>query len=1050
SSSFYAVVTVTDTGGALSAVVSYYASEEAMSAGEELADSAAPAFINSYSYIEYDAALRKWVSDVNNVIGDGKPETVPSDNLLNSIAQAESGTTSDAVSVAVDDYVTYTIRIYNQCALELQVPKIIDDLPAGLDFVTKDKDGKPVNDGWTVKNDILVYEYPAGAAPDLQPSRNLDGNFLNADGSYDASMYTDITVVLQVNIDANADNLRNTAEIAKLVDKDGNEVPDVDSVPDENPKNDTTKDNEIEEQGKDKDGNDVDVKDEDDNDVADLNLKPVVVSVEVDKDTIKRTSAAFQGRTHSVESSIAGVHIDNIGEEEYLYNFDFRSTSSIAADELNVIDSLEAVDHGHITVTMFVTPSVYGDKDGIFNVWVKTKSGTGVSHGSPAPSAHKVYANPASEGWTLWAGSISSTNRERLAIYASDTIGSYNLGLSNGDYITDIMLKYGAVEVGFTSRNADTEVSNGHHRDSNGVAAHYGTAIRQLAEHEKTNHEAALPKGETTNWTPNEERHDHSHEAAAAGGLAPASYMVTATQELQSTDLVSSVTAYIARGDEMKDADQDAVLTRQIDSFSTNTKNVDVDSLVSQDSFLQNGRNQGVTFNEGQVSLSLPVTGDQLKTIMLSILILAILAVAIVLIAVHRRQRAPEGVAVEVRKEKPDKGRSIRKLFILPILVLSLGAVVPLDEAFAAPGDPENMTVEYRYTEGDSAPDIPRTVTQFGKSYRLINVTDAVPESTLPSTRTYVFNISGALTPEQMADIALVPGVVLTPASLTFEREVDKVVTITGLPNNDVDAIPYTQDFLCTSATDPSGQEMVTLTRAGVEFSDPVKDSYGLPVGYDAHVVYRGVESYSAVGYYTAEAVFQTEVEEAGINSYVIVAEYEPTDAPVATSVTRPAEPEPDASANEANIDDDVIPLTGPASEAWSLLSLLFGIVALIIGILTLFTAVRKKKEPEYKESDLIWHPDEDHDNGGEWVKPPFYRKRNFLKIATVILCMAPIMLFLLLENFLLQMVWMTIWTPLIAAFFVIAMVVFIIQLVMTKPVESKIHLGDGEMAKVS
>ncbi|MGI6106306.1 MAG: Spy0128 family protein, partial [Raoultibacter sp.] len=49
SSSFYAVVTVTDTGGALSAVVSYYASDETMSAGEELADNAAPAFINSYS-----------------------------------------------------------------------------------------------------------------------------------------------------------------------------------------------------------------------------------------------------------------------------------------------------------------------------------------------------------------------------------------------------------------------------------------------------------------------------------------------------------------------------------------------------------------------------------------------------------------------------------------------------------------------------------------------------------------------------------------------------------------------------------------------------------------------------------------------------------------------------------------------------------------------------------------------------------------------------------------------------------------------------------------
>lgn len=1064
---FWAVVTVTDNGdGTKSAAVVYYEDNNGQ-LGNPLATDTKPTFENDYK--EYDAALRKWVSDVNNVIADGDNTTVPADDLLASIATAESGTPSDAVKVKGDDYVTYTIRIFNQCAFPLAVPRVIDDLPEGLEFVTADADGNAINDGWTkiysaeLDKDILAYEY-AGAAPVLAPSRDLDGDFINADESYSSDMYTDIYVTLKVKLTATEDNLLNTAEIAKLTDEDGNEVPDVDSVPDENPYNDEIKDNEIEEHGRDKEGNKEDG-DEDDNDIANLTLTPIVLSVEVDKDTIKRTSAAFHGRTHGVESSTAGVHIDNIGSEEYLYNFDFRSTSSIAAEEFNVIDSLEAVDHGHITVNMFVTPSVHGDKDGLVNVWVKTKSGSGIPHGAAAPSAHQIYADPASEGWILWAGGISATSRERLAIYASDTLGSYNLGLADGDYVTQIMLEYGAVEVGFTSRNSDVAVSNGHHRDSNGVTSHYGSAIQVIGDHEQTDHEDALPKGETSNWTPDESRHDHTPEAAAATGLAPASYLVIATKELHDTDIVSSVKAYIGRsvdGLELKDADQDAVLTQQIESFTTEPENIEVNGVVEEDSFLKNADDQGVTFRNGQVNLpnssdkSMPKTGD-LAGMIPAIALLALLGLGLLVFARRKRQQAVEG---EFSQTKRKSNKDIGKLFISAILAVGLvGVALPLDVAEAALGDKENLVVEYRYSDGDPTPDIPPTVTQFGIKYRLVDTSDAVLESTLPSIRTYTFNIQGALTADQMNDISLVPNVAFTPVTIPFEREVDKTDTITGLATNDVDEIPVTRDFLCTSATDPSGQAMTTLDLVGVEYSDPVKDSFGLPVGYDAHVVYRGVETYNDIGYYTAEATYRTDVEEGSTNTYIIVAEYEPVVAKEEPKVSTPAEkdpePEPEteepeapAPANTTNIFDNGIPLSAGSHEAWSLLNLLMGLVALAISAVMLFTVIRKKKEPEYTEGDFVWQADEDHENGGEWVKPAFYRRRNFLKILTLVLCLVPGILFLILENVMLPMSWVTEWTPFIGAFFIIAMIAFIVQLVLLKPVESKVTYDANKTVK--
>lgn len=137
----------------------------------------------------------------------------------------------------------------------------------------------------------------------------------------------------------------------------------------------------------------------------------------------------------------------------------------------------------------------------------------------------------------------------------------------------------------------------------------------------------------------------------------------------------------------------------------------------------------------------------------------------------------------------------------------------------------------------------------------------------------------------------------------------------------------------------------------------------------------------------------------------------------------------------------------GPG-EAWSLLNLMMSLTALFAGLLSLYTLIRKKKEPEYTEQDLTVAEDEE-EGMPLLTKPVFRRRRPGLKIALTVSGIIPGLLFLLLEDITLPVTWVTQWTPIIGAFFLISMAMLACELFLTKRVDSAIPLEDGELERL-
>jgi hypothetical protein len=111
--------------------------------------------------------------------------------------------------------------------------------------------------------------------------------------------------------------------------------------------------------------------------------------------------------------------------------------------------------------------------------------------------------------------------------------------------------------------------------------------------------EADIPgKGLQSNWKPVAVRSDYAAGAANAVGLRPAIYMVHATRQMADWDIVSSVSAHIALSD-MYDNDQDAVLTREIPTFTNPPEPIDPGRIVQQDSFVEHAIGNGIVFRGG-------------------------------------------------------------------------------------------------------------------------------------------------------------------------------------------------------------------------------------------------------------------------------------------------------------------------------------------------------------------------------------------------------------------------------------------------------------------
>ncbi len=169
-----------------------------------------------------DLALRKFITSVNE-----KPldvSRVPVAKLNNTTGNIEYSQTKKPLDVKIGDYILYTMRIYNEGAIDGTATVIKDYLPQGLEFVPNnvvnnqynwkmlDKDGKITNDS---KDAIFI-------ATDY-----LNGSVIPAYSGEGSPAYLDVKVVLKVTADAEKEGrLVNIAFIAE------DNIDDKDSSPD--------------------------------------------------------------------------------------------------------------------------------------------------------------------------------------------------------------------------------------------------------------------------------------------------------------------------------------------------------------------------------------------------------------------------------------------------------------------------------------------------------------------------------------------------------------------------------------------------------------------------------------------------------------------------------------------------------------------------------------------------------------------------------------------------------------------------------------------------
>jgi len=814
-------------------------------------------------------------------------------------------------------------------------------------------------------------------------------------------------------------------------------------------------------------------------------VMPVFISVEVDKDTIKRTSAAFDGTPARVY--VDGMPIYNVGatKEHYRYDINFRSTSNVPADEFVVDDPLEAVnkggagDKGYIRLEGLWTPAVWGDEDGRMNVWYKTHKKTnasGISAQEPsAPVTSGVLyghvfptygfdetAQP--DGWKLWRHIDQGADPSFLntGVIRRVQLTIEELSLDPDDYVTALRFEYGAVKVGFTSKNYGDEIgegfdalpmntaandgeSNNPYHNTNGSDAYYGDIIEPLpvpaAPSAMPNSDAApfiplsdtvplaqasaaapdIPKkGSTNNWKPVKGKADYPTAAADAAQLGalgktqntsplkPASYLVSATDVLFSVDIVSSAAAMIARDGiygGLYDQDQDAVLTREIVTFTTNLRETDV-RKNSEGPFLEHARNQGLMLKGGiwyDGNSKRAVLNN--NAILLNVWMLLVLGIMICVALLVRTY-------VRLAPVPPAQKRQGRKnITLLSVFTLSIAFSLPMTVYSAELSGEQNaygvIQVEYRFEEGE-APEVPQIIERYGFTFHLVSQTAPVPEKMLPETRTYRYRIEGELTEEQLTMTGGLGDLTIRPVKTVFEREVDMVTEI-RMDTNDVDDIPESMGFQVTSATDPSGYEYKYLNRAGVTFeiteAIPAETAGGLdlPTGYIATVVYRGVETYAKVSGYFIDAVYRSQKTEAGADIYVIIADYRTDEM--------------------AQAGEDEVPLAatrGPdgGPYARSLLSALLSICCAAIAYLSFAMAIAGRRKLS-KELNT-------YNKYGRGKLALMKWRNNILRAMTIIFGLLTLVSWLYLDDFSLAMVWINKYTPMIGFLFAITIGLYI------------------------
>ncbi len=207
----------------------------------------------------FDLALRKFITKIEDKpVTDRVPEvdTTNLDNRTSTTAKYKHPKQEDTKVVVTGQIVEYTIRVYNEGTEDGYASEIKDDIPEGLEFLPEhktnidnkwkmyDKDGNETQDttkAVSIRTDAKSKENSKERKGDESNAYNKpDTNLIkayNPDTMKDGPDYVEVKVafkVIKTNVTDGNTVIINTAEITKETDKNGDEVVDTDSTPDNN------------------------------------------------------------------------------------------------------------------------------------------------------------------------------------------------------------------------------------------------------------------------------------------------------------------------------------------------------------------------------------------------------------------------------------------------------------------------------------------------------------------------------------------------------------------------------------------------------------------------------------------------------------------------------------------------------------------------------------------------------------------------------------------------------------------------------------------------
>lgn len=204
-------------------------------------------------------------------------------------------------------------------------------------------------------------------------------------------------------------------------------------------------------------------------------------------------------------------------------------------------------------------------------------------------------------------------------------------------------------------------------------------------------------------------------------------------------------------------------------------------------------------------------------------------------------------------------------------LAAAVALAVTLQPAVAHASVFDDVTEDYTYMESQGF-EVPERIDVGAFSYALKGVTEAVADPswerpTIEIAQTETISIPAAdlsrasgyfadeiaYSQDGYEGTLVKQGVSTTPEHEVLTRQVDRTVSYSGLPDNDVNRIAKTREFTVSAA---NGTQVKELTLSDVTYVVDSVDVYGLPTSYTAMCNYRGEEEYLTTPGYTAVCTY--------------------------------------------------------------------------------------------------------------------------------------------------------------------------------------------------